>query len=61
MVGDYLWFAGWRDVEIVTLSEGGKGRGWFGFGGGGDPLWVVRGVNRGVVGDGEGQGQGGAR
>lgn len=22
MVGDYLWFAGWRDVEFVTLSDG---------------------------------------
>ena len=22
MVGDYLWFAGWRDIEIVELSDG---------------------------------------
>lgn len=22
MVGDYLWHAGWRDIEIVTLSDG---------------------------------------
>lgn len=22
MVGDYLWFAGWREVEIVQLSDG---------------------------------------
>lgn len=49
MVGDYLWFAGWRDVEIVTLcdgkGDGGKGGGWMGIFGGGrpDPLWVVRG------------------
>ena len=48
MVGDYLWFAGWRDVEIVTLcdgkGEGGRG-GWMGMFGVGrpDPLWVVRG------------------
>lgn len=34
MVGDYLIFGGWKDVEIVTLSDG-RGR---------DPLWVVRGT-----------------
>jgi hypothetical protein len=33
MVGDYLWWSGWRDVEIVTVVESG---GWK------DPLWVVR-------------------
>lgn len=22
MVGDYLWFAGWRDIEICTLNDG---------------------------------------
>lgn len=22
MVGDYLWFAGWRDIEVLTLSDG---------------------------------------
>ncbi|KAI9878282.1 MAG: hypothetical protein M1830_001382 [Pleopsidium flavum] len=47
MVGDYLWFAGWREVEIVTLNDGGgSGGGWFGFGRT-DPLWVVRGTNTG--------------
>ena len=52
MVGDYLWFAGWREVEIVTVCEGrqagGRGGIWglMGRGGGnGDPLWVVRGKN----------------
>lgn len=34
MVGDYLVFAGWKDVEIVELSDGRRS----------DPLWVVRGV-----------------
>ena len=55
MVGDYLWWAGWRDVEIVTVCDGrggnagagGGGGGWgrmvMGVGGGTDPLWVVRG------------------
>ncbi|KAJ9669444.1 hypothetical protein H2201_000311 [Coniosporium apollinis] len=47
MVGDYLWFAGWRGIEIVTVSDGKveeEPRGlmaWFR--GGRDPLWVVRG------------------
>lgn len=41
MVGDYLWWSGWRGVEIVEL-QGGKARGSLGLGGG-DPLWVVRG------------------
>jgi hypothetical protein len=34
MVGDYLWWSGWREVEIVTVVEKGGWR---------DPLWVVRG------------------
>jgi len=37
MVGDYLHFAGWKDIEIVDLKverEAGKHT---------DPLWVVRG------------------
>lgn len=34
MVGHYLYFSGWRDVEIVDVVPRG---GW------GDPLWVVRG------------------
>lgn len=49
MVGDYLWFSGWRDVEIVTLSDGKQPSNeqqgimaWFT--GGTDPLWVVRGT-----------------
>ncbi|MCJ1483247.1 hypothetical protein MMC06_003414 [Schaereria dolodes] len=41
MVGDYLWWAGWRDVEIVTLCEGKGQGGWWK--GSDDPLWVVRG------------------
>jgi len=45
MVGDFLWFAGWRDIEILTLCDGkGDGGGWFGLGRT-DPLWVVRGKN----------------
>lgn len=50
MVGDYLWFAGWRDIEICTLNDGkteiGASSGimdWFGAGRT-DPLWVVRGT-----------------
>ncbi|ORY03041.1 hypothetical protein BCR34DRAFT_627402 [Clohesyomyces aquaticus] len=55
MVGDFLWFSGWRDIEIVELSdkEGNDGAGgvaaalrWAGMRTH-DPLWVVRGVNRG--------------
>lgn len=34
MVGHYLYFSGWKDIEIVDVVEKG---GW------GDPLWVVRG------------------
>lgn len=36
MVGDYLWWSGWRHVEIVTLVEATWTK---------DPLWVVRGTN----------------
>lgn len=58
MVAGYLWWAGWRGIEIVDVveedkrgngNEGDAGsvmgrlKGWIG-GGGGDPLWVVRGV-----------------
>ena len=49
MVGDYLWFSGWRDIEIVEVSNGknenrpGGLMGMFGGMMGGDPLWVVRG------------------
>ena len=61
MVGDYLWWSGWREVEVVTLCDGtGKGGGWFGFGRT-DPLWVVRATNTGVVVDGEGQGDAGPK
>lgn len=45
MVGDYLHFSGWKDIEIVTLCDGkGEGSGWLGLGRP-DPLWVVRGRN----------------
>ncbi len=33
MVGDYLWWSGWRNIEIQTLVKGSFMR---------DPLWVVR-------------------
>ncbi|KAK1814527.1 hypothetical protein LTR12_011081 [Friedmanniomyces endolithicus] len=57
MIGDYLHFAGWAEIEIVELSngrveEGGEAKGglqgWMGWmgGGGRDPLWVVRGTRR---------------
>jgi hypothetical protein len=36
MVGDYLWWSGWREVEIVALVEASWMK---------DPLWVVRGTN----------------
>lgn len=36
MVGDYLWWSGWRDIEIVTIVAGS----WTS-----DPLWAVRGKN----------------
>ncbi|KIW29475.1 uncharacterized protein PV07_05289 [Cladophialophora immunda] len=36
MVGDYLWWSGWRNIEIQTLVEGSFMT---------DPLWVVRGEN----------------
>ena len=54
MVGDYLWWSGWREVEIVELCDGrlkeGEGGGGGGLArlvgmfGGVDPLWVVRAV-----------------
>ena len=44
MVGDYLWWSGWRDIEILTLCDGQGGGGWFGLSRN-DPLWVVRGKN----------------
>jgi len=44
MVGDYLHFSGWKDIEIVTLCDGKGEGGWFGLGRP-DPLWVVRGRN----------------
>ena len=58
MVGDYLWWSGWREVEIVEvcdgrMREGEEGgavarlRGMFGV----DPLWVVRAVKVGQDGD----------
>lgn len=49
MVGDYLWWAGWRNIEICTLNDGkaevAASSGimdWFS--GRTDPLWVVRGT-----------------
>ena len=49
MVGDYLWFSGWREIEIVEVCDG-KGEkpvegvlGRMGMMGRVDPLWVVRG------------------
>ncbi|EXJ91998.1 hypothetical protein A1O3_00548 [Capronia epimyces CBS 606.96] len=36
MVGDYLWWSGWRNIEIQTLVEATWAR---------DPLWVARGEN----------------
>lgn len=59
IVGDYLWWSGWRGVEIVEVCDGvrrdGEGEGgvmgMLGLGGGrADPLWVVRGVK---VGEGD--------
>ncbi|KAJ9636520.1 hypothetical protein H2204_005353 [Knufia peltigerae] len=38
MVGDYLWWSGWRNIEIQTLVEGSFMH---------DPLWVVRAENEG--------------
>jgi len=35
MVGDYLWFSGWKEPEIVTLKHA---AGWT------DPLWIVTAV-----------------
>ncbi|KAL8838939.1 MAG: hypothetical protein Q9176_004745 [Flavoplaca citrina] len=60
LVGRYLWWSGWVGVEVVDLcekNEGGEEKGWIGRmlggGGGGDPLWVVRGVK----GDGRAMGE----
>lgn len=36
MVGDYLWWSGWRKIEIQTLVEASWTK---------DPLWVVRAEN----------------
>lgn len=47
MVGDYLWFAGWRNIEICALNDGKTDMSassgimdWFR--GRSDPIWVVR-------------------
>lgn len=41
MVGDYLWWSGWRGIEVLVISDGGStGL----FRSRSDPLWVVRGV-----------------
>ena len=53
MVGDYLWWSGWRGVEIVEVCDGrGRGGGLMGVFGGVDPLWVVRAVKGGEEGGG---------
>ena len=44
MVGDYLWWSGWRDIEVLTLCDGQGEGGWLGLSRN-DPLWVVRGKN----------------
>ena len=36
MVGDYLWWSGWRQIEIVTVVKATWMK---------DPLWVVRATN----------------
>jgi hypothetical protein len=36
MVGDYLWWSGWREIEIVIVVKATWMK---------DPLWVVRGTN----------------
>jgi hypothetical protein len=47
MVGDYLWFAGFRKIDIVTLSDGGVGGGVSRLFNPCDPLWMVRGTKEG--------------
>lgn len=42
MVGDYLWWSGWRNIEMQTLVEGSWTK---------DPLWVVRAENTKIVSD----------
>jgi hypothetical protein len=46
LVGDYLWFAGFRNIEVLTLSDGTStgGTGLSRFFGRCDPLWIVRGM-----------------
>jgi len=36
MVGDYLWWSGWREIEIVEVVKGTWTK---------DPLWIVRAIN----------------
>lgn len=45
LVGDFLWFAGFRDIEVLTLSDGtaAGGTGLSKLFGRCDPLWIVRG------------------
>lgn len=45
LVGDYLWFAGFRNIETLTLSDGTirGGSGLSKLFGRCDPLWIVRG------------------
>ncbi|BFZ58853.1 hypothetical protein PYCC9005_005918 [Savitreella phatthalungensis] len=44
MVGTYLWFSGWREIEVVDVRSAGDGQGGWGSLWN-DPLWVVRGRN----------------
>lgn len=45
LVGDYLWYAGFRSIELLTLSDGTVtgGTGLSKLFGRCDPLWIVRG------------------
>jgi hypothetical protein len=55
MVGDYLHFSGWGEVEVVEVVKADDA----GFKGAGDPLWVVRGTKREGEEDGESRGAAG--
>ncbi|KPI37922.1 uncharacterized protein AB675_3190 [Cyphellophora attinorum] len=41
MVGDYLWWSGWREIEIVEVVGQAQGSRWS-LSSWNDPLWVVR-------------------
>ena len=42
MVGDYLWWSGWQEIEIVEVVPKDQGGSRWGLGGWNDPLWIVR-------------------